>query len=144
VSDTAAIGSIMIPGMVQRGYDRGFATVLQSAAGSLGMLFPPSITMILYAWVANVSVAKLFLSSFIPGLMVAVSFAIVAYTIARRRKFPRGPIAGIRLLTCQAAGAFPALVAPVIILGGILSGIFTATEAGVVAAVYALLIGLLG
>jgi C4-dicarboxylate transporter DctM subunit len=144
VSDTAAIGSIMIPGMVQRGYDRGFATALQSAAGSLGMLFPPSITMILYAWVANVSVARLFLSSFIPGLMVAGSFAVVAYTIARRRKFPREPVAGIRLLLCQAAGACPALIAPVIILGGILSGTFTATEAGVVAAVYALLIGLLG
>ncbi len=144
VSDTAAIGSIMIPGMVQRGYDRGFATALQSAAGSLGMLFPPSITMILYAWVANVSVARLFLSSFIPGLMVAVSFAVVAYTIARRRQFPREPVAGLRLLMCQGAWAFPALLAPVIILGGILSGIFTATEAGVVAAVYALLIGVLG
>ncbi|MGI8527743.1 MAG: TRAP transporter large permease subunit [Pseudolabrys sp.] len=144
VSDTAAIGSIMIPGMVQRGYDRGFATALQSAAGSLGMLFPPSITMILYAWVANVSVARLFLSSFIPGLMVAGSFAIVAYTIARRREFPREPVAGFRLLLCQGAWAFPALVAPVIILGGILSGVFTATEAGVVAAVYALLVGLVG
>jgi C4-dicarboxylate transporter DctM subunit len=144
VSDTAAIGSIMIPGMVQRGYDRGFATALQSAAGSLGMLFPPSITMILYAWVANVSVARLFLSSFIPGLMVAGTFAIVAYTIARRRKFPCEPAAGFRLLMCQGAGAFPALIAPVIILGGILSGTFTATEAGVVAAVYALIVGLLG
>ncbi len=144
VSDTAAIGSIMIPGMVQRGYDRGFATALQSAAGSLGMLFPPSITMILYAWVANVSVARLFLSSFIPGLMVAGSFAVVAYAIARQRQFPREPVAGFRLLLCQAAGAAPALVAPVIILGGILTGTFTATEAGVVAAVYALLIGLLG
>lgn len=143
VSDTAAIGSIMIPGMVQRGYDRGFATALQSAAGSLGMLFPPSITMILYAWVANVSVARLFLSSFIPGLLVASSFAVVAYTIARRRKFPREPAAGLRALACQGAGAFPALIAPVIILGGILSGTFTATEAGVVAAVYALLVGLL-
>ena len=144
VSDTAAIGSIMIPGMVQRGYDRGFATALQSAAGSLGMLFPPSITMILYAWVANVSVARLFLSSFIPGLMVAGSFAIVAYAIARRREFPRETGAGFRVLMCQAAGAFPALIAPVIILGGILSGTFTATEAGVVAAVYALIIGILG
>ena len=144
VSDTAAIGSIMIPGMVQRGYDRGFATALQAAAGCLGMLFPPSITMILYAWVANVSVARLFLSSFIPGLMVAASFAIVAYATARRRNFPREPVAGIGLLTRQAAGAFPALVAPVIILGGILSGLFTATEAGVVAVVYALLVGLLG
>jgi C4-dicarboxylate transporter DctM subunit len=144
VSDTAAIGSIMIPGMVQRGYDRGFATALQSAAGSLGMLFPPSITMILYAWVANVSVARLFLSSFIPGLMVAASFAVVAYTIARRRQFPREPVAGFRLLMCQGAWALPALMAPVIILGGILSGTFTATEAGVVAAVYALMVGVLG
>jgi C4-dicarboxylate transporter DctM subunit len=143
VSDTAAIGSIMIPGMVQRGYDRGFATALQSAAGSLGMLFPPSITMILYAWVANVSVARLFLASFVPGFMVATSFGIVAYVIARRRRFPREPAAGLRALACQAAAAFPALLAPLIILGGILSGIFTATEAGVVAAVYALAVGML-
>jgi C4-dicarboxylate transporter DctM subunit len=143
VSDTAAIGSIMIPGMVQRGYDRGFATALQSAAGSLGMLFPPSITMILYAWVANVSVARLFLASFVPGFMVATSFGIVAYVIARRRRFPREPAAGLRALACQAAAAFPALLAPLIILGGILSGVFTATEAGVVAAVYALAVGML-
>jgi tripartite ATP-independent transporter DctM subunit len=142
VSDTAAIGSIMIPGMVQRGYDRGFATALQSAAGSLGMLFPPSITMILYAWVANVSVARLFLASFIPGFMVATSFGIVAYVIARRRRFPREPAAGLRALACQGVAAFPALLAPIIILGGILSGLFTATEAGVIAAVYALAVGL--
>lgn len=99
--------------------------------------------MILYAWVANVSVARLFLSSFIPGLLVALSFAIVAYTIAKRRNFPREPMVSFRELMCQAAGAFPALIAPVIILGGILSGTFTATEAGVVAAVYALVVGVL-
>jgi len=74
--------------------------------------------------------------------MVATSFGIVAYVIARRRRFPREPAAGLRALACQGAAAFPALLAPIIILGGILSGLFTATEAGVVAAVYALAAGM--
>lgn len=144
VSDTAAIGSVMIPGMVKRGYDRPFATALQSAAGSLGMLFPPSITMILYAWVANVSVARLFMSSFLPGFLVAGSFGVVTYVISRRRNFPRESRLGFRDLSQRFGAAFLALLTPVIILGGILGGIFTATEAGVVAVAYALVIGIAG
>lgn len=143
VSDTAAIGTVMIPGMVERGYSRGFATALQSAAGSLGMLFPPSITMILYAWVANVSIARLFLSSIVPGLLVAATFAVVAYVTARRRNFPMEPAIPFRELRRRLCAAGPALVTPVLILGGILSGLFTATEAGVVAAVYAAFVGLI-
>ena len=144
VSDTAAIGSIMIPGMVQRGYTRGFATALQAAAGSLGMLFPPSITMILYAWVANVSVARLFLASFLPGFLVAFTFSLVTYAVARRRDFPREPRQSVAELAARFRAAVLALFTPVIILGGILSGLFTPTEAGVIAAVYAAAIGLLG
>lgn len=144
VSDTAAIGSVMIPGMMQRGYDRPFATALQSAAGSLGMLFPPSITMILYAWVANVSVARLFLGSFLPGFLVAATFGVVTYVMASRRGYPREPYVGARVLLRRFGGAFFALLTPFIILGGILGGVFTTTEAGVIAAVYALLLGVIG
>ena len=75
VSDTVAIGNVMLPGMVRRGYDKAFASALQAASGTLGVLFPPSIATIIYAWVGNVSVAQMFLASFLPSFMVAISFA---------------------------------------------------------------------
>ncbi len=140
VADTAAIGSVMLPNMIKRGYDRNFATALQASAGSLGMQFPPSITMILYAWVASVSVTALFMASFLPGLLVAGSFALVTYVVARRRGYPREKGFRLKLLWQAFRGCFFALIAPVIILGGIISGIMTPTESGVVAVLYSLLV----
>lgn len=139
-ADTAAIGSVMIPALIRRGYHPAFATALQSAAGSLGLLFPPSITMIVYAYVANVSVGKLFLAGFIPGLLVAASFMVVNYVTARRRGYPAEKFPTAGEVWTAFREAIWALLAPVIILGGILSGIFTPTEAGVIAAVYVILV----
>lgn len=137
VADTAAIGTVMIPGLIQRGYTARFATALQAAGGSLGMLFPPSITMIIYAWVANVSVAQLFVSSLVPGILVVISYSGVAYVTARRRGFPREhlDLRPRRLAKVTKDGAL-ALITPVIILGGILSGTFSPTEAGAIAVIY--------
>jgi C4-dicarboxylate transporter DctM subunit len=135
-ADTAAIGSVMIPGMVRKGYSRPFATALQAAAGSLGLLFPPSMSMIVYAYVANVSVGALFLASVIPGLLVVGSFMVVNHIVAVRHNYTAvQPFSG-KILWMSFKNAFWALLATVIILGGILGGIFTPVEAGVVAAIY--------
>jgi len=142
VADTAAIGSVMLPSLEARGYDKNFATALQASAGSLGMQFPPSITMILYAWVASVSVASLFAASFIPGLLVAFSFGVVVYIVARRRGYPRENQISLRNILRTFRGCFFALVAPLLIVVGILGGIMTPSEAGVVAAVYSIAVTL--
>jgi C4-dicarboxylate transporter DctM subunit len=141
-SDTAAIGSIMIPGMKERGYTPGFAAAVQAAGGSLGMLFPPAISLIIYGTVANASIGKLFLSSIVPGIMTALSFMLVVFIIAKRRKYPSVKFPGLRQSGKILKDGFFALIAPVIILGGIISGIFTPTEAGVVAVVYVLIISI--
>jgi len=135
-ADTAAIGSVMIPGMVRKGYSKSFATALQSAAGSLGLLFPPSMSMIVYAYVANVSLGALFLASLIPGLLVAMSFMVVNHITAVRRNYSSLQPFSVAVLWASFRRAFWALLSPVIILGGIFGGIFTPVEAGVVAAIY--------
>jgi C4-dicarboxylate transporter DctM subunit len=138
VSDTVAIGSVMLPGMVRRGYQPPFATALQAASGTLGVLFPPSIATIIYAWVANTSVADMFLASFLPAVLVALSFGAIAWLHAWRHDYPREHAAGLREMVRSFRATGWALLTPVLILGGILSGAVTPTEAGVVAALYAL------
>jgi C4-dicarboxylate transporter DctM subunit len=140
VADSAAIGSIMIPQMRQRGYSLEFASALQAAAGSLGLMFPPSSTMIVYAWVTNISLTALFLHSFIPGLLVAVSFSGVVYFYARRRGYPREVGITFPHVLRTVRNSWLALLTPIIILVAILGGFTTPGEAGVVAAVYALII----
>ncbi len=136
-ADTAAIGSVMIPGMVKKGYSKPFATALQSAAGSLGLLFPPSMSMIVYAYVANVSVIALFLASLIPGVMVVISFMIVNYVTAVKHNYRSIQPFSFSVLWTTFRQAVWALMTTVVILGGILGGVFTPVEAGVVAALYA-------
>jgi C4-dicarboxylate transporter DctM subunit len=139
-ADTAAIGSVMIPGMVKKGYSAPFAVALQSAAGSLGLLSPVSMSMLVYAYTANVSVGTMFIAGIIPMLLVVLSFMVVNYTTAVRRNYTSvEPFSG-KVLWATFKQAFWALLTPIIILGGILGGIFTPVEAGVVAAVYVTLV----
>jgi C4-dicarboxylate transporter DctM subunit len=135
-ADTAAIGSVMIPGMIRKGYAAPFAVALQSAAGSLGLLSPVSMSMLVYAYTANVSVGTMFIAGIIPMLIVVASFMVVNYVVAVKRNYTAvTPFSG-RELWVSFRQAFLALLTPLIILGGILGGIFTPVEAGVVAAVY--------
>jgi C4-dicarboxylate transporter, DctM subunit len=140
-ADTAAIGSVMVPGLRKAGYSGPYSAALQSASGSLGLLFPPSISQIVYAYVAQISPAKLFAASLIPGVMVALSFMVVNYLSALRFNYPRGDSFSLRRLGVALRGASWALLAPILILGGIFTGIVTPTEAGVVAGVYVTLVG---
>ncbi|MGM0876802.1 MAG: TRAP transporter large permease [Bacillota bacterium] len=138
----AAIGSIMIPAMVARHYDVNFAAAVQSVAGALGVIIPPSIPMILYGVVVGVSIGDLFIAGIIPGLLIGFSLLVTAIIISKRRGYK-----GTEHFTLQERldafkNAIFALLMPMIILGGIYSGIFTPTEAAVVAVAYALIIGL--
>ena len=141
-ADSAAIGSVIIPEMVRRGYQPRYAAALQAAAGTMGLMFPPATALIIYAFIAQVSVAALFEAAFVPGLLVAASFLVLARLLAVRHGHPSETGRQRREAFGIGLRAVPPLITIVIILGGILDGIFTPTEAGVVAAVYALIISL--
>ncbi|MFB2831821.1 TRAP transporter large permease [Aeromonas jandaei] len=139
----AAIGSMMVPSMIEKGYNRHFAGALTASAGSLGILIPPSIPMIIYAVTAEVSIGDMFLSGFIPGGMIGLGLMIVVYVISKKRGY-----AGIaKNFDCKKVwvafvDAKWALITPGIILGGIYSGVFTATEAACITVIYTLVVGL--
>ncbi len=139
----AAIGSMMIPSMVKRGYDINYAGGLTSCAGSIGILIPPSIPMIIYAVTAEISVSDIFMAGFMPGILVALGLCIVNIVHCKRHPVGDGdqPFS-LSGLWISFRKAFWALLSPVIILGGIYAGVFTATEAAVVAVVYSLVISL--
>ena len=140
-ADTSAIGSIMMPAMIRRGYKRGFVVVLQASAGTIGPIIPPSILMIIYGSMTGLSIGRLFLAGFVPGVLVGLSLMALNYYYARRDGYEGETRATWRQTARAAWDALPALALPVVIIGGILGGIFTATEAGVTAVVYALIVG---
>ncbi len=138
---TAAIGSILIPAMVSKGYRRDFAGAVQAASGEIGVIIPPSIPMILYAVVVGVSVGDMFIAGIIPGILIGLSLILTVYIISKKRGYKGSEKAtwGERFKAFKEA--FLALLMPFIILGGIYGGIFTPTEAAAVAVGYSFLIG---
>lgn len=139
---TAAIGSIMVPQMEEKGYDKEFAAATVASSGTIGLLIPPSITMILYGVVANVSIGKLFLGGIIPGILMAIALGIVEVIIARKRNYVSNVPIDMKEILRRIKKSILALLMPVIILGGIYGGIFTPTEAAVVAVVYGFIIAI--
>lgn len=141
----AATGPILIPRMEEQGYPRGFATALVTVSSVLGLLIPPSAIMVVYGWVTETSILACFLSTVIPGLLVTLLFCII--NMIECKKFdlvvmpPQPMDVTIKMIGKRTVSAVPALVMPVIILGGIYGGIFTPTEAAAVAAVYAIPVG---
>jgi C4-dicarboxylate transporter DctM subunit len=138
-----AVGSIMIAGMARSGYTREFAAGLICNAGTLGILIPPSIVMVVYGAVTETSVGDLFIAGIVPGLMLAAMFMIAVALLARRLDLPRQPRADWHTALRAGRDAAWGLLLVVIILGGIYSGVFTPTEAAAVSAVYAFLIAVL-
>lgn len=141
----AAVGSIMIPRMVERGYPRGHATALISAASVEGQLIPPSVPMILYAWVTWNSVAACFLSTVIPGLIMVFLYSFVNWAVVRKlpiKTLPQTTIDNkVKEFGTAVYKGFWALMLPVIVLGGIYGGVFTPTEAAGVASIYCIFVG---
>ena len=144
IADCSAVGTMMIPAMKEKGYDEEFAAGLIASAAVMGPIIPPSIPFVVYALLSSTSVAALFLGGIVPGVMIAVGCMIVTYFISKKRNFPRGErVKSIGQLLKALADGFIPLLMPFIILGGIIGGIFTATEASAVAVVYGLIVGLL-
>ncbi|WP_286974778.1 C4-dicarboxylate TRAP transporter large permease protein DctM [Pseudomonas sp.] len=133
----AAVGSIAIAGMVRSGYPQAFGAGIVCNAGTLGILIPPSIVMVVYAAATEQSVGKLFMAGVIPGLLLGLSLMVAIYIVARKMNLPAQPRATFREFLSAARKAIWGLLLMVIILGGIYSGMFTPTEAAAVAAVYA-------
>lgn len=145
LADISALGPVEIKMMEKDGYRKDFSAALTVSSAIQGPIIPPSIPLIVFAALTNTSVAALFLAGAVPGMMLGLAQMAVVYYLARRKGFPRNPITGLSVAV--AAGiifnAFWAIIMPAIIIGGIVSGIFTATEAAAVAVAYAVLVGTL-
>ncbi len=143
-ADTSAVGGVLIPAMKQQGYKPGYAAALTATSSTIGAIIPPSMTMIVYGALANVSIGGLFLGGIIPGILVGVAMMTVVYCHSlNAAKYPEMQARGRFDLKAAARAlveVWSALLAPLIIVGGILGGVFTATEAGIVACVYSFLI----
>lgn len=137
----AAIGSMMVPAMIKKGYNRDFAGALTASAGSLGILIPPSIPMIIYAVTAEISIGDMFLAGFAPGAMIGFGLILVVYIISKKRGY-KGQDEAFSFAKVKSSflEAKWALLTPVIILGGIYSGVFTATEAACITVLYTLFV----
>jgi C4-dicarboxylate transporter, DctM subunit len=139
---TAAIGTVMIPAMAERGYSKAYATALTVSAGVLAPLIPPSIAFVIWGVIAEQSISKLFLSGVLPGLLMAAGMMLIVTYQALKERRPRETRASFIEIKAALKEGIWALLAPVVILGGIYGGAFTPTEAAVVACVYALFVGL--
>lgn len=139
---TAAIGTPLIPEMKEKGYEVPFAASLIAASGTIGVIIPPSVPMILYAIIADVSVAKLFLNGFLPGFAMAAILMIYSNYIAKKRNYPDGEKLSVKNILFHFKAAFFGLLTPIIILGGIFSGFFTPSESAVIAVDYAIFVAL--
>lgn len=142
IATTVAIGAIMIPAMVKSGYNRPFAASLHAAGGITGVLIPPSIPMVLYGVAAGVSIGRLFLAGIIPGLLIGFSLMIIGYFVSHKSNFTFNERKSFKEIWSSFKDAIWALLMPVIILGGIYGGIFTPTEAAVVAVMYGFIVGI--
>lgn len=141
-ADGAAIGSVMLQPLKKNGFKDGEAVAIIAAAGALGPIIPPSIFMIIYANATSFNVGQLFMAGVIPGALMGLGFMIINYIYARRNDIPVTNFQGFRYIWDSFKVAFWALVMPIIILGGIMGGMFTATEAGVIASIYGIIYGI--
>ncbi len=143
IADAAAIGGILIPTMIANRYHPPFTASLVAAAGTIGPIIPPSIPMVLYGAMTNTSIAMLFAGGFLPGVLMGVGLMVYSYYVGKKRGYVgRERRASVKEILRGFVSALLALLMPIIIIGGIISGIFTPTESGVVAVVYALLLGM--
>jgi C4-dicarboxylate transporter DctM subunit len=141
-ADAAAVGAILIPAMKRSGYDSDFAAAVQASGGSIGVIIPPSIPMIIFGFLTGASIGQLFAAGILPGLLIGLSLIAAATWISHRRGYAATQSFSLAEVWQTFCGAVLALGAPAIILGGILFGVFTATESAAVAVVYALVVSL--
>lgn len=142
-ADTGAVGTIMIPAMRERGYPAGFAAAVTAASGTLGIVLPPSVVMIMYGVITSTSIGGLFAAGILPGLLLGFSFMVTAYIVGLRNGFPKsGQRFSPRNFLINCWRALPALLMPLVVIGALVGGFATVTEASFVAVVWALLVAL--
>ncbi|MGM8364812.1 TRAP transporter large permease [Virgibacillus sp. W0181] len=141
VADAASVGSVLIPEMKKKGYSSPFAAAINASSSVVGIIIPPSSTMIIIAWLANLSVAEMFLAGVIPGVMIGVAFLFLTIFISVKRDYPKEKRATFSEFVVSFRKAIWALILPVVLIYVIVFGIATATEAAALAAVYAFLVG---
>ena len=141
VADAAGLGLVEMEAMTKNGYPKDFSAAITAASSTIGPVVPPSIPFVIYGSITGVSIGKLFLAGFVPGALMGLAMMVGVYFVSKRRNFPMRERASIRFLLLTFKEAVLALFMPVIIIGGILGGLFTPTEAAVVASIYALIIG---
>lgn len=142
VADAAGLGMIEMKAMKDNGYDWRFSAAITAASSTIGPVIPPSIPLVIYGYLTEVSVGRLFLAGMIPGALMGLALMVAVYFVSRHRKYPRDRRAGLREVVDSGKRAVLPLLTPALIVGGILSGQFTPTEASVVACAYALFLGL--
>ena len=140
VADTSGIGVMSVRAMESAGYPKGFACATTSTSAIMGPLLPPSIPLVVYGFLSGTSIGALFLAGLVPGLLLAVAHAALVGYLARRKNLPRENWPGLLPIVVAFIAGFPAIMAPVILIGGIYSGIFTPTESAAVAVLYAILV----
>jgi tripartite ATP-independent transporter DctM subunit len=141
LADVASIGGIMIPAMVEEGYEPDFAVAVTASSSTVGPIVPPSLPMIIAGTLAGLSVGKLFLAGAVPGLLLGFSLMGVSYYISVKRNHPKGEKNSLGFIWKSFTGAFWAIMMTVLILYGILGGVFTPTEASIIAVIYAIIVG---
>jgi len=143
-ADTAAVGSLMLPAMIKKGYDPDFATAIQASSGTIGPIIPPSIPMVILSYLSGISVAALFLGGVVPGILVGFSLMGLTYLYVRKggEVYLGASAPTVKGVLASGLKALPALGLPVIILGGMFAGVFTATEAAAVAVFYGIIVEL--
>lgn len=142
ISDTASLGAVMIPAMKKEGYEVDFSCAITAASSTVGPIIPPSLPMIIAATLSGLSVGKLFLAGAIPGLLLGLGLMLVVYFVAKKKNYPKHEKSSLMQILKSFIDAFWALMMTMIILFGIIGGVFTPTEASVVALLYALFIGI--
>jgi len=141
VADAAAVGSVLIPAMKRSGYHASYAAAVAAAAGTIGPIIPPSIPLVIYGMYSQISIGKLFLGGAVPGIIMGIYLIIASVIISRRRGYPADQRATLMQVLRSSLDAVLAMMMPVIILGGIITGIVTATESAVLAVTYGLILG---
>jgi len=141
IADAGGLGAIEIEAMRERGYDAEFTVAITAASSTIGPIIPPSVPVIIYAMAFNASIGRLFLAGFIPGILMAIALMIMVFFYARKKNYPKSAFPSIKKILKNFYKSFLALLTPVILLGGIFSGVFTPTEAAVVAVLWALFLG---